>query len=521
MNNPGQYLVHMTSRGPKVFNQTDGGVGKFKCMVTQPLKDINKFGLLHYSVPKALDALTIHNNRFNLRFMFASGDNIVLPVSISTLDYYNARISQPLDVFKPDANPLKVRKNLVDFDEVLQTSINWSIMRSVSDFASPLSVPQQALARISCAVHFNKSTGTYKFTFGFRGHNTLKASTLEYNDGIAANTGAPAAIQAQTSPDNQQIAASAGTYEFIDPKDKTHTLAAINASNYNKMHLTSVQMEQIPLRLQMMMGAPTANIVSSTQEPNSTIVTRGRIRLCNYNTANGPVGMVRLLMSIPPTLAPPALLYLQLQVPGTKSKILGQEDERGGWAIPTPPNSYMSRYENFPNNTEYDETQVRQMPIIITGPNKQTNYDQYYASSNGQIVNGFCFDCIPNGAYVQNQNINNVNQLDNFGKNSRMIMYGNHSDKSAIDTIRDPRASAYKIPDNDSRFFLGDSGFGTGLFRQAQVFTSSMITPNWIYTSTTDSTIQTFDIQILWGDTSEEVDASVGNPVQFSIIASP
>ena len=100
-------------------------------------------------------------------------------------------------------------------------------------------------------------------------------------------------------------------------------------------------------------------------------------------------------------------------------------------------------------------------------------------------------------------------------------MYGNHGGKTAAETILDPRAAGFKIPDTNDKWFFGDPGFGCGLYRQAQVFTASMITPNWIYTSTSDSTIQTFDIQILWGDTSEEVDASVGNPVQFSIIASP
>ena len=532
MNNPGQYLVHMTSRGPKVFNRRDGGVGQFKCMVTQPLKDINKFGLLHYSVPKALDALQINNNQFRLRFEFGSGTTLEVPVVISTLDYYNARVSQPMDVYKPDPDPLKVRKNVVDFDEVLQTSINWSIMNYVSGFADPLPNQMAALARISCAVHFDRPSGTYKLTFGYRGHNTLKASKVEYVDGIAGGTGAPGNTPQTTSPDGQNIAFSSGAYAFIDIDGDKRTLAAIGT--YDDFHLVAVQMLQIPLRLQMMMGAVAANILSSQQEPNSTIVTRGRIRLCNYVTTGGAAGMIAMHMSIPPTLAPPALLYLQLQVPGTKSKILGQEDERGGWAIPTPPNSYMSQYENFPKNAEYDVNQVRQMPIIIQAPNdngRKTNFDQYYASSNGQITNGFNFDCIPHGAYDASQNIQGVNQLDNFdclgtrqnvgAAPSRMIIYGNHSRKSAKDTIKDPRAAAYKIPDNDSRFFQGDSGFGAGLFRQAQVFTSSMITPNWIYTSTADSTIQTFDIQLLWGDTSEQVDASVGNPVQFSIIASP
>jgi hypothetical protein len=48
-----------------------------------------------------------------------------------------------------------------------------------------------------------------------------------------------------------------------------------------------------------------------------------------------------------------------------------------------------------------------------------------------------------------------------------------------------------------------------------------MILPNWVFTSTVENTIQTFDIQLLWGDTCDAVTDIVGQPVQFSIIASP
>ena len=48
-----------------------------------------------------------------------------------------------------------------------------------------------------------------------------------------------------------------------------------------------------------------------------------------------------------------------------------------------------------------------------------------------------------------------------------------------------------------------------------------MIQPNFIYTSTENATMQTFDVRLMWGDTSETVESISPNPVQFSIIASP
>ena len=86
MNNPGQYLIHMTSRGPKVFNAQDGATGLFKCVTSQPIKDVNKFGLLHYSIPKTLDCLQPDNNTFSIRFRFGNGETIDVNVAVPLLD---------------------------------------------------------------------------------------------------------------------------------------------------------------------------------------------------------------------------------------------------------------------------------------------------------------------------------------------------------------------------------------------------------------------------------------------------
>ena len=81
MDNPGQHLIHLTSRGPSVYNSFGvGGVGEFKVMAKQPLKDINKFGMLHYSVPKMCDHVV--NETFELFIKFADGNEIVVPVLV-------------------------------------------------------------------------------------------------------------------------------------------------------------------------------------------------------------------------------------------------------------------------------------------------------------------------------------------------------------------------------------------------------------------------------------------------------
>ena len=64
-------------------------------------------------------------------------------------------------------------------------------------------------------------------------------------------------------------------------------------------------------------------------------------------------------------------------------------------------------------------------------------------------------------------------------------------------------------------------GFGIGPHRQPSVFTVSLIRPNFIYTSVENATMQTFDVRLMYGDTSETVQGTSGNPVQFSLIASP
>ena len=50
---------------------------------------------------------------------------------------------------------------------------------------------------------------------------------------------------------------------------------------------------------------------------------------------------------------------------------------------------------------------------------------------------------------------------------------------------------------------------------------SSMIDPNWVFTSVENSTMQTFDCELLFGDTSHEIQNITAQPFQISLIASP
>ena len=127
MDNPGQFLIHVTNRGPAVFSSQKGAVGEFKVMAKQPLKDINKFGLLHYSIPKMCD--NIRDETFDFQIQYENGDMIEIPMRMPNLDYYNTLVSQLYDQSGPNNNYTAHRiKDQLAFDEILQSTINWAIL---------------------------------------------------------------------------------------------------------------------------------------------------------------------------------------------------------------------------------------------------------------------------------------------------------------------------------------------------------------------------------------------------------
>ena len=97
MDNPQQVLLHLTSRGAKVRTLEQGAIGKFTNMATQPINNINKYGLLHYSIPKQMDLLNDANRSFTLRIRFHSGKFIDIPVILPAMDYYGMRLDYATD----------------------------------------------------------------------------------------------------------------------------------------------------------------------------------------------------------------------------------------------------------------------------------------------------------------------------------------------------------------------------------------------------------------------------------------
>ncbi len=572
MDNPNQYLVHLTSRGPKVYGQ-DGAAGKFKCVTTQPLKDINKFGLLHYSIPKQMDPLTSANNQFTLRLKFSEEDAngrvyLDVPVTIPELDYNSVVVAGDVDHtfidgdFHSNQNRAKAsaarfgapsrNKMMLAFDEILQCSINWALMEAFDQHDGGGVNPQgtiamQCLARIGCIVNYDPKEGRYMFQIGYRGYNALQndadPAARAYAAGTMANSGEPWPVMAVPAVG---IAASAtGQYTF---RSAAGTLRANNdpclvGGNYNQgaidqASLVGFEFRNLSMRLQLMMGAGAADLGQTVEYPPNQIFTRGRVRLVNYTNANGipqESGLFGLGMTIAPNLDAPSMLYLQLTVPGTKTKILGQADERGGWAIPTPSNAYVSTWDNAPTGTRYTVGQSRFMPYVdaqaqLPAPaftnalylTYQTNApaaapaalaaaDAARRKLMGRDGLGYNFDPIPHAGDTPNPAVNNLCPVNDFGPQTcTMIKFKNKSD-------------FHKRARVSHRTTLGGlpcAGFGAGMTRINPVFTTSMIEPNWIYTQTSDSTIQTFDVELLWGDTSEPIHTSNGHPVQLSIIAS-
>jgi hypothetical protein len=276
-----------------------------------------------------------------------------------------------------------------------------------------------------------------------------------------------------------------------------------------------------------MLGLSSSSLSSGIQQMNGVNMTksRGRMILVNYNAgalgaALGPVGMVEFPCDLPPNLDAPSFLYLQLLVPGTRSKILGQSDERGGWALPTTQNLYMSKYDNLPKLYEYDPTSSRLMPAVTS----QANYNLLFANTapNADGI-GFNFDPIPiqGAAGVNNRAVNENWSLTSATNRSRFIRIGgtnadgtrNSYEAGAMKRLRSNYTPGANVPRS--------SAFGVGRFRQSSCFTTTLIEPNWLYTSVENATMQTVDVQLMFGDTSETVETQTGQPVQFTIIASP
>ena len=107
---------------------------------------------------------------------------------------------------------------------------------------------------------------------------------------------------------------------------------------------------------------------------------------------------------------------------------------------------------------------------------------------------------------------------------SKMIFFGKlkkGANVAATSMVHEAPTRAFPRGDGRNHAQWGQPGLGLGMFRQSSVFTVSLIEPNWLFTSMENATVQTLDVQMLFGDTSEPMDSVAGQPAQFSIIVSP
>ena len=185
MISPDQTLLHLTSRGSRVRTLEDGAVGQWINSSQQPIHNVNKFGLLHYSVPKTLDTVHATNRQFTILFRYKDGTTKSIPVTLPLMDYYGTTLDSA-------GGGEVLYTNQSCFTEILQTSINWAIQLDGYNHVAPLPPPRGSdkANRLGCVVKMKY--GRLKFLFGYRGnvHTVTAAETNNpaspyYNDPAA------------------------------------------------------------------------------------------------------------------------------------------------------------------------------------------------------------------------------------------------------------------------------------------------------------------------------------------------
>ena len=580
---PQQTLLHLTSKGSNVRGQ--GIASSFINESKQPLNNINKFGLLHYSIPKTLDLVDVGNSTFQIKFTYTDGHYVTVPVRLPLLDYFTTFVDSHDRGLTDTVYPGEIC-----LTEILQTTINWAIQRYSTENNN------DRVNRFSCVVKTDEKC-RLEFYFGYRGnvhtitqddlddakekekYPTATNYTLKVGDRfIKANSGGPwpanrghvpneindwpgICVQATNKYNWLDIKATNQTDFFEVPVDLADDIR-------DQFQLASVQFTGIAPRLQFMFGLPApANSITSSQsakqwevdrvtgvrtERDSRVVSRGRINLVNYDMNKDlergtPFSrIVKLSMPAEPNVSPPSFLFLNLTTQGTKTRVLGHSAERGGWAVPCDAAEFRSIYNNIPwlksnsvETKEYDINQVRNMPMLINlkdpklaklaakgGPHDfpifyrdadqgTTGFDPAPVNPTGiacSTDDGDEWLCENDWSLVADTD-NNTNDpagaapnfRNQFKFGSRFIHYG------SLDV--QPRAAQREDP----RTKFGPDNRGMAV---SPCFTVSMITPSWIYTDVPNSTVQTLDVQLMWGDTNQNVIADAPQPCQLSLIAS-
>ena len=561
MDNPRQVLLHLTSRGENVRTLEPGRVGQFTNMSQQPINNINKFGLLHYSIPKVMDLVNAENRRFTIRIKYDDGAHLDIPVTLPMMDYYRMKVS---------IDELSTDMKTIAFAEVLQTAINWAIQKewTASSFEN-LRIPVfhvgiQSSNRLGCVVKVTDDR-RLQFIFGYRGAPPVVPNgdywTYSVDGGtVQPNTGNPVPNKAEAASVLRQFpgvnVAATNLYHWIDTGATARWSNAPEhpegpVRSVDQVMITDVEFHNLSPRLQLLFGASSSALRSQgtlkeiyinpatgvRQDPDARYVQQGRMCLVNYIAAidDRRTGMINMEMPLEPNMFAPSFMFLALTTQGTKSKVLGHKAERGGWAVPTSANQIKSKYDNLPSIKthgsaySYDSLQVRQVPFLLNLMKVDREFNEKFVyladANNNNLPPSVTFDQLPYGANAvaainPGDNTQQVTELHNFALTtnagfeyvndtpennhrlgSRMIHFGDLQYQTAL---------AHKPPRSDKQF-------GT---LEAPTFTVSMIDPNWLYTDVPNSTLQTIDIKLLWGDTSENVPDRAANPVQITLIAS-
>jgi hypothetical protein len=560
MDHPQQVLLHLTSRGSNVRTRETGLVGQFANLTTQPINNINKFGLLHYSIPKTLDLICPENRSFNMVVTYQEGLPVTIPVTLPVMDYYNTKIDN-------------IDDTLICFAEILQTSINWAIQKDwtahkVANSQQPFAGGGAVSNRLGCIVQLTPD-GRFQFIFGYRGQKVIQdssghdAGTGAFVEKEAAiwgpgstiqiNTGAPFPVVGEVAMNSRDFpgveAGVNGEYKWIATDGTPQVHPGFLEAGHKTCSLYSVYFTNLSERLQFLFGCGSSGVASQKlwlqEEWNNGLdkmktdrlyISRGRMLLVNYGSpaaGNPRSGLINLEMELRPNLYPPSFLFLALTIQGTKSKVLGHGAERGGWSVPTSANQFKSQYDNLPKtgaNYEYSPYDVRQPASV----NNMAVKDRTFVVEGGWLNKGVVpteqFDQLPFGAgavaYTDAALGWIVREIDNYALTPGVTLGNTNPAGGPYDPDLDHRWGSRMIHFGDLVYMTapatkrprGDKQFGQ--FKEAPTFTVSMIDPNWIYTDVPNSTLQTLDLKLLWGDTAEPIYDVSPYPVQITMIAS-
>jgi len=553
-----------------------------------PLTNINKFGLMHYSIPKTLDMVDATNNTFILRIHYKTEEVQDVRVYLPVMDYYTMRVETD------ERGGEYCRPGETYLTEVLQTAINWAIQKH--GVSAQITSGPGHVNRVGCVVKLG-AEGRLEFYFGYRGNvHTVTQEDIDKNlydkdfldqEIVKKNSGNPmpftSELQKQDFPAHPAVqgVANDNTYSWIDPEgvpvtttfDRGQLTETFFRSTFQ---LTAVEFINMPLRMQMILGAdgdsaggndlPTENQVNPStggkMEHRVRTVRRGRVCLVNYE--NRPLlgldplliytNIVRMTMPKKPNIHAPSMIFMDLTTQGTKTKVLGHTAERGGWAVPCDASEFYSSYKSYPwlfGNTDidqckYDVLQVRNMPCLINAEVPVLANEAALGRKADQANN---VPAIP-PIYYAGTAENPACKFDQVARHPQDVVFtdANDGDREYLNEnnyslVRQPDNAGNANPDKNYKFGSRFVTYGsiTGRFPRAPyvadarqkfgprhqmeagvtpAFTVSMITPQWIFTDVPNSTVQTLDVQLMWGDTSENIYADTAVPTQLSLIAS-